>query len=148
MLTIGKLLDRVIRLDTDRISFESLDDTSDKIAEANTRQLESGTDATGGKVGLYRSEVYAEMKNRMNPKPGFGVVDLRLTGSFYSRMVTNVVGENVITESTDEKAPELEKKYGSEIYGLNSTFKAEYIDQSLRPEFQRKITAATGLKFK
>lgn len=148
MLTIGKLLERVIRLDTDRISFEALDNTSDKIAEANARQLLTGTDATGGKVGYYRNEVYAEMKNRMNPAPGFGVVDLRLTGAFQSRLVTNIVGDNVVTESTDEKAADLEKKYGSEIYGLSSTFKAEYIDQSLRPEFNRKITDAIGLKFK
>lgn len=147
MGSIKRLYDRVQTLDVNNVAFDSLDSTSDEIARLNTEQLFEGKNANGEQVGTYRSELYAEQKNRMNPKPGFGNVDLRLTGDFYQRITTNVTGDSVITESTDSKAARLKEKYGDEIYGLNTIFRARFKRETLSPVFRRNITDITGLKF-
>lgn len=147
MATIKGLYEKVSSLNAGNVAVESLDSTSETIADLNRQQLFEGKNAKGGQVGQYRNELYAEEKHRMNPVPGFGNVDLKLTGAFQSRITTNVFGETVITQSTDEKADELARKYGDDIYGLNPTFKARYQVETLGPEFRRRITELTGLKF-
>lgn len=147
MSTIFSVLRKVESLNVNDVAFDAMDAGAPEVAKLNTEMLEAGQNAKGDDVGQYRNEEYARMKNAMNPKPGFGRVDLRLTGSFYRNMVTSVVGDAVITESTDEKAAELAAKYGDDIYGLNRTFKARFVSETLRPDFNRRITDITGLKF-
>lgn len=147
MLTISKLADNFQKLDTASVIHASLVETKDDFEKANKQQLRSGKTNTGEKIKpKYRSNKYARVKAEMNPLPGAGVPDLFLTGEFY-RQIDAEVGKDVIDViSKDEKGPELEEKY-SNIFGLGTNFKVQYLDDSLRPALQRKITTAVGLKF-
>jgi hypothetical protein len=109
--------------------------------------MHKGLNAHGEPLGQYQNEVYAEMKHSMNPLPGFGVPDLRLTGAFYRATSVTVSGQSVITNSSDSKSAELQAKYGKEIFGLNGVYKREYLNESLGPVFRSSITSIIGLKF-
>lgn len=145
-MTIVSLYEKVQAMNTDVIIEEAIEETAGSITEENKKQMLAGKTASGAVIGEYRNELYAEVKNRMNPLPGFGVPDLKLTGSFQSKMGTNVIGDSIITESTDTKNQKLREKYGDGIFILGGDFKREYMDLSLRPALKQKIESATGLR--
>lgn len=147
MATIKALLDRFQNLDAGSIAVDATVETADQLADLNTEQMHKGFNAEGDPIGEYRSEIYAEEKHRMNPLPGFGRVDLRLTGAFYEGMYVRIEGDTIIEGSTDEKEEALQKKYGKIIFGLSAPFKREYLNEFLRPAFARRMQEAIGLKF-
>lgn len=148
MGTINNLRRKFESLDTDTVVRRSLENTTEQLANTQAEQMMRGLDANGNPIGQYRSPVYAEVKNRMNPLPGFGVPDLKLTGAFYRGITAKVSGELVITDSTDPKSADLQKKYGKEVFGLDGQYKGEFIREALRPEFGALMEQATGLKMK
>jgi hypothetical protein len=75
-------------------------------------------------------------KNSMNPLPGLGVPDLKLTGAFYRGFQTKVTPEAFSTSSTDEKNDALTAKY--DPFGLDQESKSEYIEK-LRPVFVKNV---------
>lgn len=81
----------------------------------------------------------------MNPVPGLGIWDLRLTGDFYRSIYAEVRGDKVIIDATDEKTESLVKRAGEEIFGLNKPTKEEFIKQDLEPVFLRKIKSELKL---
>ena len=112
----------------------SSDETQDMIIELNKEQLTIGQDTTGGEVGQYFSDEYATAKQAIGSKAPFGVVDLLLTGDFYEGFDTTLTGDSVLVFSNDEKADDLEQKYGSEIYGLTEENLNRLIHQQIIPE--------------
>lgn len=145
MSTALQLRERIRAMDIDVISQNSLEETKDDIVKKQKEQLLQGLNAKGEKIGRYRSNKYARAKNQMNPLAGLGVPDLKLTGAFHSGINIQVNTETFKTESTDSKGPELEAKYGKEILGLNEESKDEYVKESLRPEFIKRVRQASGL---
>lgn len=144
MATIRGLYNRMKALDTDQVIEQSVAETADSYANLNAEQMHKGINSQGEQIGQYKSEAYAEMKNIQNPLPGFGVVDLRLTGDFYAGIKTTVSGEKVTTESSDPKNDQLVEKYGP-VFGLSDRYRREYLNEGLRPVFKGKILAQTGL---
>jgi len=137
-------------LDTEAIAEKAVEETKEDLLALNKKQLLAGYDKNGELIGdkkPYANAHYAFFKANMNPLPGLGNPDLRLTGSFQDEFDIEISGERILQGSSDEKAGELEQKYGEEIYGLGGKFKVEYVDENLRPAFQREITKATGLNF-
>lgn len=137
-------------MNTDVISEKAIEETADDLQRINKEQLLAGYDKKGELIGSkkpYQNPDYAFYKANKNPLPGLGNPDLFDTGAFYEGFETIVQGDSIIQDSTDEKAPELEAKYGEDIFGLGGKFKEEYLDESLRTAFKRAIESATGLKF-
>lgn len=90
-----------------------------QIIDLNLLQLDSGNDSLGRPLDPpYRNVNYAEMKLHLNPK---GVVDLRLTGDFWAGFFMNAQQFPITFGSTDAKSPNLEAKYGAQIFGLDQT---------------------------
>ena len=145
MTTVLQLRERIRSMDIDVISQNSIEETKDEIVKKQKEQLLQGLNAKGEKIGRYRSNKYARAKNQMNPLPGLGVPDLKLTGAFHAGINVTINTETFKTESTDSKGPDLEAKYGNEILGLNEESKDEYVKESLRPEFLKRIRKITGL---
>ncbi|MDP4151194.1 MAG: hypothetical protein Q8943_17440 [Bacteroidota bacterium] len=144
MSTIRGMLEKFRSLDTDLLVEQSVSETTDQYANLNTEQLHQGLNADGEQIGQYRNELYATMKHEMNPLPGFGVPDLRLTGAFYAGIRSVIQGDAVVTESTDEKNTALVEKYGH-LFGLSDKFRQEYVNGSLRPRFRQKVRDVTGV---
>lgn len=129
MTTAAEMLRRFQKVDLTEIMGEVVMSNPDQILDLNKGQLESGVDKKGARLSKYRSNSYAVLKNNQNPRPGFGNPDLKRTGAFHASFVVDVRGDDVVFSAGDSKAPALEAKYGSAIFGLTEDSKADY-----RPE--------------
>lgn len=78
------------------------------------------------------------MKYSLSSIAGHGNVDLRLTGAFYDSIRAHIDNEGLEVYALDEKAPELEKKYGNRIYTLSIPWKTKYV-KFLKPVFIQNI---------
>lgn len=148
MNSFHALYEVLTSIDHKKIASESIEETSEQLSDANRKQLREGFDRTGKRLRKYRSPKYARAKYGMNPLPGLGNPDLKLTGKFHREIKTSVTGETIVTASTDGKALMLEKSYGPNIYGPGGNYKNEYINEDLRPVWQNKIEMLTGLRFR
>lgn len=101
-------------------AYRILADVQDIITNLNTEgQLKLGIDSKGQKLKPKYSRVrYARAKNSVNPLPGLGTPDLKLTGSFYSNFYLTAKNKEFELFSSDDKADKLQAKYGKDIFGL------------------------------
>lgn len=115
-----------------------------QLIDLNTSQLFSGIDSTGALLKpYYRSSSYAEFKKQLNPK---GVVDLRLTGAFYSKFFIDAEGFPLLFGSTDDKEPELANKYGANIFGITKVNLHAITKSTILPELQKEIRKVLQLR--
>jgi hypothetical protein len=103
-------------------NFETVQQEAIKRAEgsfvfAQQEQMLDGETAEAKQIGEYRSPIYADYKYAKNQRAGLGVVDLKDTGDFYEAMRLEVE-KDIEMYSNDPKAPDLVKKYGENIFGL------------------------------
>lgn len=85
------------------------------LIELNTSQLAEGKDRHGDSMGTtipYKSAEYATFKNQLNPIPGLGVPDLRLTGDYWDSIQAVVKNREFEMIATDSKAPILARYEG------------------------------------
>lgn len=125
----------------------SIDNTLEDIADAQRRQMRDGVASDGEAIGVYRSRKYRSLKDTLpsyNPK--LGEVDLYQTGSFQRKITANLIGGEIIIESTDSKTQDILNRWGERIFGLSGEYKLSYIRTSLKPSVSREIFQATGLK--
>lgn len=124
MATSGLLDSAINSID---VTLRSLDDQAlrivaeiqDKITDLNKDQLMQGLDGTGQKLTPKYSRVrYARAKNSVNPLPGYGTPDLKLTGKFYSNFFVTAKKGVFEVDSSDEKRDKLALKYGKDIFLL------------------------------
>lgn len=124
MATSGLLDSAINSID---VTLRSLDDQAlrivaeiqDKITDLNKDQLMQGLDGTGQKLKPKYSRVrYARAKNSVNPLPGYGTPDLKLTGKYYTSLYVVANNDNTFeinsdrTEKGFDLAGHLEEKYG------------------------------------
>jgi hypothetical protein len=120
--------------------------TKESLADLNAVQLLQGQSAKGKNLKSYANEEYAAYKNRLNPLPGYGNPDLRLTGAFYQGIRAEFSGGRLQITSTDSKTTDLQKKYGDEnMFGLSEKFRNEHVKENIEPVFKKEIEATTGL---
>lgn len=101
-------------------AYKILVEAEEIITALNTGQLYEGKTPKGQKLTPKYSRVrYARAKNELNPLPGFGTPDLKVTGDFYSEFYLTAKNQEFELHSSDFKTGFLEKKYGKEnIFGL------------------------------
>lgn len=138
MNTIASVRRRFEALDVLDTSQDAIDATSEQYLDQQKEQMKHGLRPDGSKIGEYALTEYAELKYAMNPLAGFGNVDLKLTGAFQMNTQLNVIGEEMIIESLDSKAQELEEKYG-DVFGIGGEFKEKYVTEYLQPVFIQKV---------
>jgi hypothetical protein len=93
---------------------------SESLKDRKIEEFTKGERPDGRKIGKYRSEEYADFKNQINPRAGFGYIDLMLSRSFVGNMfVRPFTRGSFRMDSTDSKTGNLLGKYGSDIMGLN-----------------------------
>lgn len=134
------------RLNPDRLVKDAVLLTGDKAILLNQEQLyKFSEDSDGKKLKPYRSDEYANYKNSLNPFLGKGQPDLKLTGSFYDKAYVEVNSTTIKFDSTDTKTVQLERKYGSKIFGLNKMNLAYFANQHVIPKIREEISLLTGL---
>lgn len=139
MRTINSLLQSTKRLDVSFLIENSLIETAQTYTGIQKDQMIHGLNSKGTAIGKYRSKTYAQKKANMNPLAGEGNVDLKLTGSFYDAIFTDVRSEGIIVDSADQKSSALQQKYGTTIFGLDDDNKQEYINE-VKPVFIQMVT--------
>lgn len=92
------------------------------IKEQKRNEFELGVNPDGTQIGLYRDFFYAQGKNFMNPRAGFGAVDLIFTGRFSNELFPERVGKDrYIFRTALDYGRDLFAKYGNQIGGINQT---------------------------
>lgn len=132
------MIEKLQNVDFKTLLKESLNDNKEALKEYQQEQMLEGKSKIG-KIGKYRSKSYAGRKYAINPKAGLGNVDLKLTGSFQSKIVIKVKNDSVAFDSTDEKAKKLIKKYGKNVFGLNKENSENYSWQVIGPSIIKKF---------
>jgi hypothetical protein len=139
MASINELIKRVEALNMHDIIGEAIEATKDELKIKQQDQMLDG-EGKSRKIGRYRNLSYAGRKQLINPKPGFGNVDLKLKGAFQKGIRITVGNDSVGFDSTDEKAPELKQKYGEDnIFGLNKGNASDYSLQTMGPAATKLI---------
>jgi hypothetical protein len=148
MSTTAELIQRLTQLRDNmrEVLVDSIEETASIYVDLNTEQMYVGKDGTGRSISpMYKFIEYANQKSAMNPAPGFGVPDLKLTGAFYEGYTVHVEGDQVIKDSTVEYADKLFEKYGNAIGELDDDFHQQYVEGDLAPVFMDKVREITGL---
>lgn len=121
--------------------------STDEFKRLNKEQLFNfGVDSDGVKLKRYVSNYYAKEKNYDNPRPGFGVPDLYVTGSFYRDFFTSVGPQKIDVSSKNEKTKGLVANYGKNIFGLTDDNTTYYAIITIRPKVVEYVEKITGLK--
>lgn len=147
MADVMDMIENLNSLNIDKEAKVAIAKTTNDMVKLNQEQLTYGLRADGKKIGHYRNSEYAAMKNAMNPLPGFGFVDLILTGAFYESFEIDVNGDELERFATDSKADSLIDKYGDEVFGLTENNQEFYNEEIFYPLFTDSIEEQTGLKF-
>lgn len=87
-----------------------------QLIDTNQAQLFEGRNARDEALGEYRNAQYAAFKNRLNPKPGLGNWDLRLTGALYDSMDADISNFPIVIDASDPKA---DRFRDASPFGLN-----------------------------
>lgn len=141
MATILSLLKKVQALDTDKVINEAFEKTTGALEDINRERMLDGVRSDGSIMPNY-SFISQTVYGYPNEP-----IKLKATGAFQRSIIVKVQGNSIIQESTDKKNDMLVERYGEEIFGTGGDYKKEYQDEHLRPELNRGITQATGLKF-
>lgn len=146
MSTLKALYDKVGDMDINSIIDKSIDSTVDDLAEINRQRMLDGVRADGSTMPIY-SFISQTVYGYPNEP-----IKLKNTGAFQAGLTTRRKGDIIETLSTDSKSSMLEERYGEEygtsIFGTSGPYKKEYLDEHLKPELHKNITAASGLNFK
>jgi hypothetical protein len=112
-------------------------------------QLDMGELSTEQKIApSYKSKYYAVKKVALNPTPGYGIPDVRVTGAYYKGIGVTVEGEDYSIESNVEYAlsPQI-AQYGPNLLRLSEGSKEAYCNEALSPAIEKYISNVTGLVF-
>lgn len=141
MATLHEMQRRLKTVDLKQIAIGIVADTKPDLIDKNREQLmDEGTDRRNKKLQRYRSNSYAARKNKMNPFPGFGNPDLYRTGAFQRAFQFKLLSKDTFEiYSTDSKAKDLEKKYGTDIFGLTDQSKSEYNKTIMQPQMVQEV---------
>jgi len=146
-MTINEAYKRVQLLDLREQVPVIIELTADEIIALNQLQLYSqSVDRDGDALGGYSTIQYEELKRGLNPQLD-GLVDLYLTGDFYSGFFVKVEGDQFIIGSSDSKSGELENRYGKAIFGLTNESRALYIKTQFFTAVKNYIQGITKFPF-
>jgi hypothetical protein len=119
----------------------------DEIVEYNREQMMDGIDSDGLMFKAYRDQEYADYKHVLNPRPGKGIADFRLTREFHSKMFLRITGRKFEMDSTDDKRDKLVQMAVSKtkIFGLTEENRHRVWREVLRdPVIERIANISTG----
>lgn len=128
-------LEAVDTVETVKLAIAS---TTQELEQAQKLQMLQGKDSTGGQIGRYKNQDYAEMKFGLNPLAGKGNMDFRLTGDFYKRISTTL-GSNAVSISSSDSKTERLLNINPDVFGLNKESISEYSVHHLGPVATRLI---------
>lgn len=146
MATISEVNNNWQRLDIDTEVINTIKSNSERMLTLNKEQLKEGFDKQGKRLREYRSDLYAQVKNRMNPLPGYGNPDLFKTGAFFEEFTLRVEQKVYFyMYSQDAKYFTLVKNYGKDIFGLGDRKREDLIEGGFRDDLVKRVKSVVRL---
>ena len=140
MATIRGFAERFANIDFKGVAMDSFMETNEEVIEKNLEQLKEGKDKKGMNLRKYAWDWYAVMKHNLNPAPGLGNPDLKLTGAYWRGFIIKQMGETQYEiTSIDSKTGKLDDMYGKQQYGLNDEKRPKYINEDYLPVLTKNI---------
>lgn len=143
MSTILDLLEKVESFDAYDTVLDGIIKNENIAVDMNKEQLMSGVNSENKYVDPeYQSDEYARIKSGMNPRPGFGIPDLRLSGDFHAGFYLDI---NAIDngyfelDSTDDKTEHLLKRYSDAIFGLTDENEEVFFAKNVMDYFAQEV---------
>lgn len=131
MATFAYMYARFEACNINKIAMNTLEQKQRDVVSLNVEQMMDGYDKNGRVIGEYKNESYRRKKNRMNPRPGFGFADLKLTGKYHESLKLEIESDKKYKIfATDTKAPKIEAMFGKSMYGLDNKSKSILLDNS------------------
>ena len=140
MSTINEIRRRIASLDISDAAATAIDQSRNVIVKQQHDQLLHGLRADGKKIGRYKNKAYAAKKAAMNPLPGFGFMDWKLTGQLHKDIFIDVRKETFVLDSADSKTGGLISRF-NDPFGLTLEGRKVVINARLRADFVRNIKA-------
>lgn len=104
--------------ETDQMVMGIVKDNEGLVLEMNRNQMYSGKDGNGVEISPgYADSTIARKRRKGNP---YDRVTLKDEGDFYRLLDLKVGNDSFLIQSNDTKSVYLERKYGDDIYGLDS----------------------------
>lgn len=156
MATITEVYRRVKQLNLGREVPAIIRRTKDRIVEIQQDQMYEGKTSRGTRIFpdgqpwmIYAPlTIYLKTHERTPPQP-VDRVTLKDTGAFYRGItVKNINRDKFEITSTSRKTKKLEERYGKIIFGLDKESRAQYIEESFRPQLNEYIEETTKLRMK
>jgi len=151
LMTLTELRNNLNRLNIAEVVESVYAETKEALEDLNTKQLRDGLTTAGGRFPSYAYPDYAQFKQQLNPAPGLGNPDLRLTGEFHSSIVATYNGVSINVGSNlsgTTKVDQLERWYGEDrIYGLTEENRRVHVEENIQPALQEQIERITGLTY-
>jgi hypothetical protein len=156
MATGLDLLENLEALDPEAVAIEVLEENTNVMADLIAGQLAQGLRSDGSEILPSYAPLTIELKKNKSGLAGVtDHVTLFDTGSHYEKLYTEVKGDELEYGSKDNKSAGLQEKYDRKgksskgsIYGLTEDSKDDLTGGHTEPQWQKKIEAKTGLKFK
>jgi hypothetical protein len=146
MNTIAAIQRNFKKLNLAKAAMQVVKDNDEKILNLNRKQLFTGLNSQGQRIGRYRNNNYAIEKHKRNAAAGLGNVDLFDTGELFKKMKLTIIDNHSFDlNSKDVKAPDLQNKYGPTIFGINEQSRKEMIDRFFQSDLRKKINEITNL---
>ena len=142
MSTIAEMIDKLQKVDVNKLLDEILDYYLPEIIDRNTEQLESGKfkDKIAPNYEMpsgidYMKEKAMMGSYNMSISP---VMNLKYSGKFHEGFYAIVKEKIIEIGSKDSKADDLEYNYGSDIYGLSSE-NMDWLREEVKIELQNLL---------
>lgn len=144
MATIDEMLAAFRSINLEQEIAKAIEITETAYLDAQRQQLYNGLDGNGLPLPSYHSSKYARAKADMNPLPGLGTPDYKLTGALYSNMYVDFIGDLVQTKSNVSYFGDLTAR-GGDPFTLNENSKEKYSNDNLYPVLMQNLSEITGV---
>jgi hypothetical protein len=144
------LIESVKAFDVEENIEEAVNDDPEAITMYNKQQLyNEGMGSNGSKIREYadarKTRGYSEVKNRMNPNPGYGTPDIFFTGETYREMFAKMNKNELIISSLTPQTPKLEADRPN-IFGLTNESEDKAAEDVIEPALQNKLVEKVGVE--
>lgn len=145
IVTVAEMLRRLDSFDIVSELLIILEEKREIIIKMNKSQWKEGLRSDSTPIGQYANKYYAQEKNIMNPEPGFGFMDLILTGTTVDSIDIEIKPDRITFKLVSD-IHELETMYGEDILGLTYQNKVVLIKSYLFPELLKVFKQKTGME--
>jgi len=117
-----------------------------KFIELQKQQWKEGLRKDETPIGQYALEFYSIMKANMNSSPGFGFMDLILTGETIGSLTVSFKRDGGVVFRLRSDRHKLVEKYGDDILGLTKRNQISITSDYVLPELMRAFREKTGMQ--